>query len=1223
MEYVPGVPLTKFADDKKLSLQQRLELFKDVCAAISHAHTKAIIHRDVKSSNVLAYLSDEKPFVKVIDFGIAKALTGDRLTDQTFNTDRGRAIGTFDSMSPEQAEGSPDIDTRTDVYSLGVLLYELLTGAPPFDRATLAKAADLEIRRIIREVEPPRPSTRLSSLGEAGTKIAASRREKLGVLERELRSELEWIPLMAMRKDRDRRYASPLEFSADIDNYLHGRPLQAGPEKVSYRVRKFLHRNKGKVAAAAAIVFLLVGGIISTSLGMSWAMRERAIAETARQSEGAAKDRAIASAQEARDAQARANQRALLVVQGQVSLGDALAKASRWGEAKVVYHKAYDGFVDLQASPLGALAASFMANEDSPPELLALHGHAGGVYSVAFSPDGHTLVTGSKDGTLSQWDLATGREIRTLRGHATADSVAVSPDGRTVICASDDHTIKLWDLASDTMIRTLTGHTGDANSVACSPDGRRVLSGSADKTLKLWDLATGEVIRTLTGHTADVCSVAISPDGSTGISGSKDGTIKVWNLDTGNEIRTIASGQIQVLTVAFFPDGRTAVSGGIDGNLSRWNLSTGKNLIAGGLAHSGWIVSVAVSPDGHTVLSRGTDNAVKIWNWRVPELIHALDMPASNVAFSPDSRLVAANDKLFRRQNTEIQTLAGHTGPVECVAFSPDGRTALSGSDDKTLTLWDLAAGKVLRTFTGHTDGLDSVAFSADGRTALSASDDKTLRLWDLGAGSTIRTFTGHTATVRCAVFSPDGRTALSGSEDKTLKLWDVASGKEIRTFTGHTGQVYTVAISPDGRTAISGSYDNTLKVWDLATGQVIRSINAATMAIMSVAFTPDGRYALAGGYTQDLSLWDLATGKQVRTMSARRGPIYTVAVSFDGHTVLAGNDDHTVTAWDLDTGKELCTLAGHTGPIWHVAFSPDGLSALSASDDKTLKLWDFARPARYWDFEPKVQQAQAALQNKPDDAAALAVLGEWYAFRGVNDWAVELLEKARAGGADVSSLTLARCYWNLNKLSEARREFQKAMDADEAPADYIRLCVSSIGQTAATASSAPTPLAQAGAMDLAFLGILVDSPDVQAVRISAARVRLIVAAFERVFGSKNANRQKVIDQLAAPLSDFRAQINPADGKVSAIAFAEFVQSHQKTPAESSLMQNLSDMRELMDGVDALGLSPVEAQGANAHWSNSVVSGLSGVNLVDANGKPDPTWLLSVLKVLPSPATRP
>ncbi|MGH7179268.1 MAG: tetratricopeptide repeat protein [Tepidisphaeraceae bacterium] len=265
MEYVPGEPITQFCDIKKLSIKDRLELFTQACEAINHAHTKAIIHRDIKAGNVLAYLHDNKPVVKVIDFGIAKALTGDKLTEQTFNTERGQIIGTYETMSPEQAEGSPDIDTRTDVYSLGVLLYELLSGVKPFDSETLRKAADAEIKRIIREVEPPRPSTKLSGLGEEATKIASARREDLSALSKRLHSELEWIPLKAIRKERDRRYASPLQLAEDIQNYLEGKPLLAGPESRAYRVRKFARRNWHGLVAAAAIALLLVGGIIATS----------------------------------------------------------------------------------------------------------------------------------------------------------------------------------------------------------------------------------------------------------------------------------------------------------------------------------------------------------------------------------------------------------------------------------------------------------------------------------------------------------------------------------------------------------------------------------------------------------------------------------------------------------------------------------------------------------------------------------------------------------------------------------------------------------------------------------------------------------------------------------------------------------------------------------------------------------------------------------------------
>jgi non-specific serine/threonine protein kinase/serine/threonine-protein kinase len=312
MEYVPGTPITKYADDNQLSIRQRLELVLQVCDAIGHAHAKAIIHRDIKAGNVLAYTADGKPTVKVIDFGIAKALTGDRLTDRTFNTAMGQAIGTYESMSPEQADGSPDIDTRTDVYSLGALLYELLSGSKPFDQSNLARAVDAEIRRIIREDEPPRPSTQLSSKGEHATRIAKARQVEVQTLTRQLQSELEWIPLMALRKERSRRYATPQQMAEDIQNYLAGIPLIAAPDSRTYRLRKFVRRNRRPIIAVLSLLIGLMIGIVGTTVGLlrekkakAAEVKQRIVAQDATAQAAAAlaeekRQRAIAEDQRAR-----------------------------------------------------------------------------------------------------------------------------------------------------------------------------------------------------------------------------------------------------------------------------------------------------------------------------------------------------------------------------------------------------------------------------------------------------------------------------------------------------------------------------------------------------------------------------------------------------------------------------------------------------------------------------------------------------------------------------------------------------------------------------------------------------------------------------------------------------------------------------------------------------------------------------------------------------------
>ena len=284
MEFVAGEPITAYCDKNHLTVRQRLELFTQACAALEHAHQKALIHRDVKPSNILVTRENDRPTVKVIDFGVAKA-TNQRLTERTVFTHRGQLIGTPEYMSPEQAEMSGvDVDTRTDIYSLGVVLYELLTGLLPFDAKSLRSAAFNEIQRIIREVDPPRPSTRVSTLGASAVEIAKRRQTQVESLSKQLKSELEWIPLKAMRKDPAQRYRTVSELASDVQNYLENRPLSAGPESVSYRARKFVRRNKGPVAAASAVLVVLVTGIIGTSVGFVRAERQRRDALAARDS---------------------------------------------------------------------------------------------------------------------------------------------------------------------------------------------------------------------------------------------------------------------------------------------------------------------------------------------------------------------------------------------------------------------------------------------------------------------------------------------------------------------------------------------------------------------------------------------------------------------------------------------------------------------------------------------------------------------------------------------------------------------------------------------------------------------------------------------------------------------------------------------------------------------------------------------------------------------------
>ncbi len=332
MDLVKGVPITRYCDEHHLTPRQRLELFIPVCQAVQHAHQKGIIHRDLKPSNVLVALYDGKPVPKVIDFGVAKA-AGQQLTDKTLFTGFGSIVGTLEYMSPEQAEVNQlDIDTRSDIYSLGVLLYELLTGSPPFSRKELEKAGMLEMLRVIREQEPSKPSTKLSTADGLPT-LAANRGTEPAKLTKLVRGELDWIVMKALEKDRSRRYETANGFAMDVQRYLADEPVQACPPSAGYRLRKFARRNKGGLAVAALVLFFLV----LLGSGVGWVVRDR-------------------SAREAEAVRQQGERQAKLAGQVEAIFADVdrLEKEQKWPEALEAARRAEAAVAGGEADPATA-----------------------------------------------------------------------------------------------------------------------------------------------------------------------------------------------------------------------------------------------------------------------------------------------------------------------------------------------------------------------------------------------------------------------------------------------------------------------------------------------------------------------------------------------------------------------------------------------------------------------------------------------------------------------------------------------------------------------------------------------------------------------------------------------------------------------------------------------------------------------------------------------------
>jgi WD40 repeat protein len=606
--------------------------------------------------------------------------------------------------------------------------------------------------------------------------------------------------------------------------------------------------------------------------------------------------------------------------------------------------------------------------QDGPKvEVVAQLGHSDGVTSVAFSSDGRAVLSGSRDKTLKLWEAATGRLMRTFEGNSEAvTSVAFSPDGRSVLSGSEgwkreEKTLRLWDAATGRLVRVFEGASGGVGSVAFSPDGRSVASGglgAGRATLKLWDAATGRLVHNFGGYSEAVMSVAFSPDGGAVIAGGSAfagaAAIGLWNAATGQRVRPFNKHSNDVRSVAFSPDGRSAVSGSW-GPIELWDVATGR-LVRTFEKHSGPVGSIAFSADGRHVTS-ADGQLVKLWNPANGRLVRAFgEDPAfgenpTSVAFSPDGRSVLSGSMGGKLRLWEVatgrllQTFEGYLEPTQSVALSPDGGSVIWGGPRTTSKLWDAANGRPLRTFEGHSQAVLSVAFSPDGRRVISGGWDNAINLWDAATGGLVRTVYGSGDSV---AFSSDGRSMISAGTGP-IQLWDMRTGEPVRRFGERGGGwLKSVAFSPDGCCIASGELwgdriTTTVKVWDATRGTLMRAFEGHSASTYSVAFSPDGRRVISGGSSaqeQNLKLWDTASGKPVRTFKGHSGEVRSVAFTQDGRSILSGGADQTLKLWDAATGKLIRTFAGHSGMVTSLAVSSDGRKMVSASTDATVRFW-------------------------------------------------------------------------------------------------------------------------------------------------------------------------------------------------------------------------------------------------------------------------------------------
>ncbi len=966
MELIRGLPLARFMAERSPELRERLELAARLADAVHHAHQKGVIHRDLKPANVIV---DESGQPKILDFGIARVL-GDDAAQMTLQTGAGQLLGTVPYMSPEQAAGDPaSIDIRADVYALGVMLFELLTGRLPYDLKT---AGLHEAIRAIQEREPLRP----------------------GSIDRRLRGDIETIVLRALDKDRDRRYQSAAGLAEDIRRYLRGEPIAARPPSALYHLRTYARRHKPLVIAAGIAALAMVAGTALSTWQALAAVRardsaDRNAAEARREANRAslaaasaalsqgdpigARDHLDATEESARGWawrywDARHDRSIALFEPGEivagawfapddtsvviVTAGGSLRAWNPWSTADVVGRLADRVHAAVPAGP-GLLAAT---HGPEPTDLsLSIFDAAVGrlVRRIADSLHRPLRLAASEDGGVIAAHLRPAPErdrILVWRADEAGDmgepilveapehplvSMDLSADGR--VLAASHAKLSVWDLtppAGPGAVQVGSAWLGwDANHTSLSPDGRLALIGGRNALVRLWDAHAVTPLLTMRGHTGATSAIAMHPSGRLGASAAGDLTIHIWDVERA----------------------RAAVAAGAEPDESAVRA------VLTGLTRPATLLRF--SADGSRLLSISADG-------RGPE-------PPQAAPGGSAVRIWTADPE------EGVAVLRGHTSYVYGVVFMPDGSRIVSGAWDQTVRVWDAASGEQRLVIPTGVGAVGAVDVSPDGRTILpghQASDwGGALRLWNAADGAPIvpgvpvgdgpraaAPFETQIPAVMAAAFTPDGGRVIAGTRTGSVYVGDLVAGVVESKFGSDSTASFAIAFSPDGTLLATGHEDRRICLRDPADGRVIRTLQGHEGPVRALAFRPGPPIALfaigdpsprpatgdstpllaSGSFDRTVRLWDPRSGRCLAVLDRHWDTVYAVAFSPDGSTLATGSNDATIRIWDVATREEMTLLRGHSAYVYSLAFSPDGRMLASGSGDHTVRVWD-TRPVR------------------------------------------------------------------------------------------------------------------------------------------------------------------------------------------------------------------------------------------------------------------------------------
>ncbi|MFM7206862.1 MAG: WD40 repeat domain-containing serine/threonine protein kinase [Planctomycetaceae bacterium] len=921
MEMVEAAqPITRAVTDPGLAMRQRVELMRRVSAAVAHGHQKGVIHRDLKPGNILV---DGAGDPKVIDFGVARSLDPD-IDERTQMTRAGDVVGTLRYMSPEQlGVGEGEVDARTDVYALGLVLHEVVTGGLPYE---LRGASFMEAARILGDPEP--------ACVAAVERAARAARMSTG----DARS-LATIVATCLEKQPARRYATAVELEAELGRWLAGDAILARPPTLGESIIRFARRRRAAALAAMVALVSLVAAVTGISVFSIRAERERRLADAAR----------VVAEEREHDAKVKtAEARAQLYVSN-VLLAAAARDRDNVAEARRLLVDARGLAGDAGGGEPVELACVAASLDES---IVAWEGRAGDVTAVGWSAAGDAVAHGTDDGgvwlgrvrgDVIEWDAV---PVGVHGGRVW--TTVFSPDGRSLASAAADGFVRIWSVAERTPVTTLGAAGAATYAAAFSPDGRILATGGRDRVVMLWRTDTWERIDERTGHEATVLSACFVGDSGRLATASADGTIRLWERGDHGDVepsRVLQGHDDRVFCVAADPTGARIASAGEDGFVRLWSVASATETLK--LKHPFRVNGVAWLDDGGRVATACADGVVRVWDAVDGRELrhlrgHVGDVWSIAARRGTSSLATGAADGTVRVWDAD-----GRSDPVMvcddkvlAVACSADGGTIATALANATVRLWDAATlkpGPVLRRAVGR---VSDVRFSPDGATLAGGCDDGTVQLWDRGTGDRRCWAKPHDRRVYAVDFSPDGRLLATSAEDGSARIWDIPANTPLCDPLKHGRRVFRATFSPDGATLATACEDRTARLWSVADHHEIRRFEPHAGPVNWVAYSPDGTMLVTACSDGAARLWRVADGMLVTTLTGPVRQIWKAVFSPDGRRVAAVAADGTAQLWEVASGRGLAMLRGHTDQAWGVAFTPDGRALVTGSWDGTARLW-------------------------------------------------------------------------------------------------------------------------------------------------------------------------------------------------------------------------------------------------------------------------------------------